>query len=640
MHGVLSLHAVSDATESLEESRLTKDRSGVAAVARLQQLERQGRSGEMEALARGELARNGPVPQLLQFLGVALLHQNRNGEALDQFEAACRSLRNDPALWNQRAVALKRLGRFDEAQRAFLHAYRLLPESIDILSNIGDNLSAAKRYEDALPWLLLAVERDPKSVAARVNLSNALRALGWYREAMGRLREVLEEGNRLPQALTSYARLLIDQGEVREAIALLEEAVQVEPGYVNAWLSLGKALALDGRSEDAEERYRKALTLNPQATDALVGLGNLHRDAGRFEEARSFYTRALAIDPDLVEAFVGEVFSRKLVESDVPLLERWEMRRKELAGTQQTRLCFALGKGYDDLRDFGRAFKAYRQANELKKGFSPIYDRKNQERLVRLLCDNYTREKLSPYRAAGNPSSRPVFIVGMPRSGTSLTEQILASHPMVFGAGERYFWGKQADCRREEVLRAEYRVQTIAALARECLEEFDRLASDPIRVVDKMPGNYMWLGLIHVVFPNARIIHLRRNPVDTCLSIYFQDFDVRHRYASDLDDLVHYYRQYHRMMAHWRELLPKDRFFEVSYEDLIDDPEAWGKRMLDAIGLEWNERCLSHHQTRRRVGTASNWQARQPIYKTSCERWRNYERYVEPLLELLDLEPA
>lgn len=238
--------------------------------------------------------------------------------------------------------------------------------------------------------------------------------------------------------------------------------------------------------------------------------------------------------------------------------------------------------------------------------------------------------------AGASDSERPLFIVGMPRSGTSLIEQILSSHPAIHGAGELPFWLQQIP-NQLDTPPADVDAATIAGIAAGCLANLDRHSATALRVVDKMPGNFNCLGLIHAVFPNARILHTQRNPVDTCLSVYFQSFGKMHNYGHSLASLAHYYREYHRLMAHWRAVLPAGVFLDVPYEALVDDPEMWSRRIIEFVGLEWDEHCLDSHKTERRVGTASNWQAKQPIYKSSKDRWRNYEEHVGELLPLLEL---
>jgi hypothetical protein len=236
------------------------------------------------------------------------------------------------------------------------------------------------------------------------------------------------------------------------------------------------------------------------------------------------------------------------------------------------------------------------------------------------------------------PSERPVIIVGTPRSGTSLAEQILASHPAVFGAGELSFWNEAAAVFDSSASGVATEASMIAGFAQAYLRQLGELSPDARRVVDKMPTNFVILGLIHAALPNARIIHMRRNPIDTCLSIYFQNFSIAHAYASDLEDLAHYYSEYLRLMAHWHAVLPQGMLLDVSYEDLVSQPAASIRRMLEFVGLPWDGRCLDFHATKRTVITSSKWQVRQKISNAAVGRWRNYERFVGPLRRLLACE--
>ena len=307
----------------------------------------------------------------------------------------------------------------------------------------------------------------------------------------------------------------------------------------------------------------------------------------------------------------------------------------DLSPHQEARLRYAMGKYCDDVKDFDQAFENYRRANELKKSFHKGYDRQSWEIFVDRIIHEYPLEWVRRPHGRASSSERPLFIVGMLRSGTSLTEQIIAAHPAVFGAGELLFWNDAAkkfaaaspEARNDALLRT---------LADDCLQNLASFSVDALRVVDKLPGNFMHLGLIHAAFPNARILHMQRNPIDTCLSIHFQDLRTEHTYANDLEDLAHYYRGYLRLMAHWRAMLPAQVFLDVPYEKLVEDQEGWSRKIIDFIGLDWDERCLDFHQNERRVGTASNWQVRQKIYKSSKERWRNYEKHVGPLLDLVN----
>jgi hypothetical protein len=314
----------------------------------------------------------------------------------------------------------------------------------------------------------------------------------------------------------------------------------------------------------------------------------------------------------------------------------------------------ALGKYYDDVDDPDAAFRHHRTANDIARRCRQRYDGAEMARRVTRTLAAFDRNALAALRSGGQASERPVFVVGMPRSGTSLTEQILASHPQVHGAGELLYWIFAADAERaanpeqravnseqravnpeQRAVNSEQRAAMIAELGRAYLEGLAAQAPDASRVIDKLPVNFRNAGLIHAALPGAKFIHLERNALDTCLSIYFQGFSAAHPYATDFGDLAHYYHEYRRLMAHWRSVLPPQTLLEVRYENLVDDPEGWTRRMLAHIGLPWDPRCLEFHRTDRPVLTASNWQVRQPIGKGSVGRWRRYERFIGPLREAL-----
>jgi hypothetical protein len=296
-------------------------------------------------------------------------------------------------------------------------------------------------------------------------------------------------------------------------------------------------------------------------------------------------------------------------------------------------LRFAMGKYSDDIHDFAQAFQNFKRGNELVKSMAEDYDRKERSHFIDESIRVYSRDAIAKIGAAGSSSAKPVFVVGMPRSGTSLAEQIIASHPAAYGAGELDFWAAlsakdtgQAPCILDEPARSK--------VAEEYLRVLGALSGGASRVVDKAPANSDFLGLIYSVFPNARVVYMQRDPIDTCLSCYFQQFLTGMNFTFDLSDLVHYYREHQRIMAHWRAVLPPGFILNVPYEELVADQETWSRKMLDFIGLEWDPRTLEFHTTKRQVTTASAWQVRQKVYKSSVARWRNYERFIGPLKAL------
>jgi tetratricopeptide (TPR) repeat protein len=395
-------------------------------------------------------------------------------------------------------------------------------------------------------------------------------------------------------------------------------------------------LRLGGRTAEAEASGRKALELNADAA-ASVLMAELHADNGRFAEAEELFRHAVALDPDSAEGWAGMAHLRKMTAGDSAwLAQAQRIAERRLPPRQEVYLRYAIGKYFDDVREFDQAFHNYRRANELTKLYSAQYDREEMPRAVDLIIRSYDKKWTLLPRPHAISSARPVFIVGMPRSGTTLAEQILASHPAVFGAGELMFWNNASATYQSSARNHKESESLIGKLAADYQELLAGLAPDALRVVDKMPANFMSLGLIHAALPNARVIHLRRNPLDTCLSIYFQHFKTSHAYANDLEDLAIYYLEYLRLTQHWDTTLPAGTVLDVPYEGLVDEQEEWTRKMLAFVGLPWDARCLDFHRTHRSVVTASKWQVRQKISRASVGRWRNYEGFLGALGRLAE----
>ncbi|MGH6913403.1 MAG: sulfotransferase, partial [Geminicoccales bacterium] len=363
---------------------------------------------------------------------------------------------------------------------------------------------------------------------------------------------------------------------------------------------------------------------------------------GEFDEAARLFRRALAAEPKLTSAWYGLVMSKRIdPEAERPALERLT-GDDGLNDDQRRDLLFVLAHLDNDRKAYDAAFACFRAANDLRKKTSR-FERARWSRLVSTLMASFPAEFFAARRGWGDDSELPVFVLGMPRSGTTLVEQIIASHPDAFGAGELYDIQHLANALGEspgglpfpqgapQLGRAD-----VAALADGYLASLRRRAPGARRVVDKMPGNFLYLGLIALLFPRAKVVHCRRDPLDCCISCYFQNFRTL-EFTSDLDDLGHYYREYERLMRHWQAALPLP-ILDVQYEQLIAAQAAESRRLVDFVGLPWDDRCLSFHETRREIRTASIWQARQPIYASSIGRWRPYEAHLGPLKRALGLE--
>jgi tetratricopeptide (TPR) repeat protein len=570
---------------------------------------------------------------------VTMLHTG----ALAAVEQRCRGLlqtrAGDGMLWKILSVALLRQGR--DALPELQRAVQLRPRDAETHVNLAIALAAAGRQDDALTSYRHALALNPASVEALNNLGTLLRDLGERDEALSVWRQAVTLDPRRAENHLNLGNVLFDLRRLDEAAAAFRDALALEPASAQALLGLAAVLRMRGRAAEAEERCRAALALEPKNVEGLSLLGELQADRGQFAEARELFERALAINPALPAVYCSLVTHRKMTSADGDWLEKVEaLLAKPLPLGHVIGLRYALGKYFDDLGRYDEAFENYRRANELTRRHRAPYSREKFTQRVNRIIDTFGAKFMSERPANGwSDSELPVLIIGMPRSGTSLAEQILASHPAVFGGGELRFWegafGAFEAARRDGASAAELLPQ----ISRDYLERIRGFSRGASRVIDKMPANFLYVGMIHAAFPHARFIHMQRHPLDTCLSIYSQNFFRMGAYANDLNDLAHYYAQYVRIMRHWRTVLPAAAMLEVPYEALIADQQGWTRRMLEFVGLPWDPRCLDFHRTERVVLTASRWQVRQKINTASAGRWRNYEKYLAPLQPLRELAP-
>jgi tetratricopeptide (TPR) repeat protein len=609
-------------------------------------------------------------PDVLLEAADCLRGLGRAREAVAVYERAVSADPTSAVAHNNFGNALVELGDYDGALRCFRIALNSRPKDAQVLCNLSNCLLHSGRIEEAFAAGQQATVSAPRLAAAHRCVGLALAALGRYADSLDSLRGAQQIDPTDAETLNGLGKVLRDTGDVRQALAIYRRAVELEPNKPEYCCNLGNALfearqvdaavvqyrqALALRSDfapahlglalafrqqrrplDAHSSCRAALEIEPGHVAALSLLGELEADDGRFDEAGKLFHQALHITPDFVPAIAGLATHRKLTDDDADWSGHVQaLLAKSLPVGDEIALRFALGKYFDDREQYDQAFSEYRQANDLAKvrgnSYEPMSVTRRFDRIIGIFDAAYNR-RIGPIESN---STVPVFIIGMPRSGTSLAEQILASHPDIFGAGEVVFWNAACDAFLEAEVRGESTRDLIRRFAGDYLTQVKTLCTNAIRTVDKMPGNFLYAGLIHAVFPHARIIHMMRHPIDTCLSIYFQNFYNIGAYGNDLEAMAHYYGEYLRIMRHWRSVIPPSALLEISYEHLVSDQELWTRRMLDFIGVPWNPRCLDFHRTERAVITASRWQVRQKIHTRSTARWRHYEKHVSALLPLL-----
>ena len=533
------------------------------------------------------------------------------------------------------AARLRQAGRMAEATAALELAVRLEPANPVVHHKLGAALLEEHQFAPAAAALRQAVALDGTAAAAHYHLGVALHRLGHEDAAIAAYRRTVAIAPKNADAWSRLGNLLIARGALEQAIACFKKAADALPNTTLGRMNRAKALIAEGQTAQAETALRRAVALDPANAEAHRLLGNLLAEGGRFAEAVAALERTIELNPWEVTAWGGLVGTRKLEEADRPwigqMLER--LKKGRMTEPMRMKLHFVLGKAYDDLGDYAEAMEQFAAANRIKRRLVP-FDRNAFAQRVDELVNTFTPSLFARHARNGSDEETPVLILGMPRSGTTLVEQILSSHPSVGAGGELTFWPERAPA-LEQAIRATTEGDMAPLIAADYLTLLHGLAPGAARVTDKLPHNFLWIGLIRLVFPRAFIIHCRRDPVDTCLSIYTTSFAAPVEFSSDRGDLAFYYEHYRRLMAHWRNVLSPERFLEVDYEGLTANPEPASRRLISFIGLTWDEACLRPEANPRLVKTASVWQVRQPIYRTAVARWRRYEPWLGELRELL-----
>ena len=587
-------------------------------------------------------------PDSLHLAGLRAWQSGRYDEAIESIGRAIQ-LRNDNSSYHYNlGNALMTRGRIGEAIVHYERALFLEPDQADTCSNVGIAFTELGRIDEAISHYERALILDSGHINAHNNLGVALVQQGKIDEALPHFRQVLTIDPNHVEAHNNLGVALVRQGRIDDAIPHYERAVVLSPAHINARNNLGVALAQQGRMEDAVAHHERVLAINPHHAEAHNGLGNIFKFQGKFDGAMLHYGRAIAIRPAYAEAHFSraEIKTFHSGDADRVALEALALT-DDLPAEKTPFIHFALAKALEDTGDCERAFEHLRKGNALKRG-QISYDEPFAAKYFERISTAFDGSLFHRFQGQGDPSSAPIFVLGMPRSGSTLIEQILCSHPQVHGAGEL----TNLDTTVSTLLNAGWNAgdrptpfpECVAALDADTLRRIGQAylarlpvpADGAIRIIDKMPDNFLNIGLIRLILPNARIIHTMRDPVDTCVSCYSKLFTSGQHFSYDMAELGRRYRRYSELMSHWRSVLPPGTIFDVSYEDVVDDLEGQARRLIDYSGLPWDDRCLSFHKTSRPVKTASAVQVRKPLFRSSLQRWRKYERGLAPLLRELE----
>lgn len=543
-----------------------------------------------------------------------------------------------PSLNNMGSIRRKQ-NKDREAHDYFQAAIEADPHYLDAQNNLGEILTHMGRPEEALAVLDAVIRKNPCMDNAHANMGLAYLALGNEAEMRSAFARALAINPRSVPAHTGFALAMLEFQKLEEGLQAARRLRELDPRKPDAHSIMGSLLTAQGLTEEAEDMFAKALSLDPAYIPAKVGMGHILMEKGDLKGAQDMFRSCMAMEGETSPALYSLIQARKMKDGDpeIALMEKEAQKLQgKLIDSKAISLNFALGKMYDDLGQYDKGFPYYIEGCRLKrKSFS--YSMEEKQKSADRTKKIFTKEFVAKHTGNGHDSNRPIFVLGMPRSGTTLTEQIIASHSSVHGAGElrdiaRVF---EAEEKSFHDLMPGADGDDWERMGRTYTGFLDRFGTDAARITDKMPGNYHYLGAIRLMLPNAKIVHVSRDPLDTCLSCFMHLFAHGQLNTYDLAEIGHTYKCYRELMDHWQAVLPEESFYNIRYESLVDDTEGEARKLLAYCGLEWEESCLEFYKTQRIIRTASVAQVRQPIYKTSKQRWKNYEKFLGPLIEAL-----
>ncbi len=606
-----------------------------------------GHLTEAEALYRRILEVAPAYAGCLHRLGGLVLATGRPEEAIALVGRAVSIDNREPVYFNTLGNAHFALGQLVRAEALYRRALRLKSDYVGARYNLGNVLQARHRPEAARVEYQRVLSILPEHAEAHNNLGMVLLALDRPQEALPCFQRALAIRRDYADAHFNLGAALRELGRLPEAVARYRRAIQLRPESAEVHNSLGTALLEQGKLEEALAHLEQAIQFDPEYAEAHNNLGTALLDQGRFDEAAVRFERAIQLRPEYAEAHFNraELPNVRLKSTDLVALEALLVDEQRLPPAKAPLIHFALAKALEESGNPARAFQHWLAGNTLKRS-QIAYDEAATHDLFRRIVATFD-QALCERAVVSVPvpvAPVPIFILGMPRSGSSLVEQILASHPQVQGGGELTTLVAVATGLtggRDRPLAYPEDIPTLEEGEWRRLGERYRaglppLAAGKTHLTDKMPYNFLNIGLIRLILPEARILHTVRDPIDTCLSCFSKLFPFSQAFSYDLGELGRYYRGYQAVMDHWRSVLPVDAVLDVSYEAVVADLEGQARRLVAYCGLPWDDRCLEFHRTQRPVRTASAAQVRQPLFRSSLERWRRFEPWLGPLLQALN----
>ena len=575
-------------------------------------------------------------------LAEALIMQGRLKEALASLERAEVLEPGSSSIRMKKAKVLTGLGKEDDATRELEASFKLTPHREDLvrglsLQRMGNVRDAEKIYRDVLL-------RDPSNVdALRLLAGVAMRAKQWG-DAEALLERALELAPDFYQGWFDLGLARQEQDKTAEAIDAYQQVIRLEPDRPQGYVSVGTVKAMIGAHDEAMEQFQAALQREPSHFGALSGMGHVLKTIGSQDEAIENYRECVRQNPDHGETWwsMANLKTFRFTDEEIEIMAT-RAARESLVEEQRANFFFALGKAYEDKQDYDQAFEYYARGNENRRdreSYDPVQTVDLHDRFIR----TFSREFFDERRGAGCDSNAPILIVGLPRSGSTLIEQILASHPDVEGTHELPDLGRVA---RSVGLGREDRKAYPEAMTLLSNEELKQAGEEYLRrterhrelgtprFTDKLPNNFVHVGFLELALPNARVINAKRHPLDSCLGAFKQLFARGQPFTYDQFEIAEFYIEYQRIMDHWHEVLP-GRVLDVQYENVVDDLETQVRRILEYCDLPWNDACLRYYENERAVKTASSEQVRKPIYSSAKHRWRHYEKHLGPMIEVLE----